>query len=217
LLKLPPLYAILDVEALAARGLAPMDVAHGWLDAGVRLIQLRAKTMASGNLLTLARDLAGLTHTAGGRLVLNDRADLARLGSDPSRRLVIGVHVGQTDLSPTDVRRLVGPDALVGLSTHTRDELRAAMTEPVDYVAVGAVFKTSTKGPDHPTVGLDFVRAAAALGHTHGKPIIAIGGIRVDTAASVIEAGASSVAVITDLLEGDPVVRAREYLAVLGL
>lgn len=211
MILLPRFYAILDVEALDARGFDPLTIGRAWLDAGVRLIQLRAKTMASGPLVELAGTLAAIARAAGATFILNDRADLARLAG------VAGVHVGQTDLSPADVRLVVGPDAIVGRSTHTREELVAAMTEPVDYVAVGAVFKTSMKGPDHPTVGLDFVRYAAALGRSHDRPVVAIGGVRLDTASSVIAAGASSVAVITDLLEGDPIARARQYLAVLGL
>ena len=184
---------------------------RGWLDAGVRLIQLRAKSLASGPFLALAEELAGSARAAGATFVLNDRAHLARLAG------AAGVHVGQTDLSPADARRVLGPDAIVGLSTHSDAELSAAMAEPVDYVAVGAVFQTSMKGAAHPIVGLDFVRRAAALGAAHAKPIVGIGGITIQRAASVIDAGASSVAVITDLLNGDPALRAREYLAVLGL
>jgi len=195
---------------VAARQLDARAVFRGWLDAGVRLIQLRAKALASGALVALAEDLAIEARESGAMLILNDRADLARMAG------AAGVHVGQTDLPPADVRRLLRENAIVGLSTHSADELHAAMREPVDYVAVGAVFQTSMKGPTHPTVGVDFVRHAAALGATRGKPIVAIGGITLQTARRVIDAGASSVAVISDLLAGDPVERARLYLSVLG-
>ena len=104
----------------------------------------------------------------------------------------------------------------MGLSTHGAAELDAAMREPVNYVAVGAVFPSSTKGPAHPIVGLEFVREAAALGARHAKPIVGIGGITLETAPTVIDAGAASVAVITDLLVGDPAKRARQDLSVLG-
>lgn len=207
----PRLYAILDIDAIALRQLDARAVFRGWLDAGVRLIQLRAKNFASGPLLALAQELATDARRAGATFVLNDRADLARLAG------AAGVHVGQTDLAPADARRLLGPDAIVGLSTHSDAELALAMNEPVDYVAVGGVFQTSTKGSAHPVVGLDFVRRAAALGAAHAKPIVGIGGITIERAPSVIDAGAASVAVITDLLSADPVARAREYLAVLGL
>jgi thiamine-phosphate pyrophosphorylase len=193
------------------RQLDARAVFRDWLDAGVRLIQLRAKTLASGPLLELAQELAADARAAGATFVLNDRADLARLAG------ASGVHVGQTDLSPADARRVLAADAIVGLSTHSEAELAAAMDGPIDYVAVGAVFQTSMKGPAHPVVGLDFVRRAAALGAACAKPIVGIGGITIERAASVIDSGASSVAVITDLLSGDPGVRAREYLAVLGL
>lgn len=211
MIVLPRLYAILDVEAIALRQLDARAVFRDWLDAGVRLIQLRAKTLASGPFLGLAQELALDARAAGATFVLNDRADLARLAG------ASGVHVGQTDLSPADARRVLAPGALVGLSTHSDAELVAAMGEPIDYVAVGAVFQTSTKGPGHPVLGLDFVRRAAALGAAHAKPIVGIGGITIERAASVLDAGASSVAVITDLLSGDPGVRARKYVSVLGL
>jgi thiamine-phosphate pyrophosphorylase len=174
------------------------------------LIQLRTKTMASGALVALAREFADAARRAGATLILNDRADLARVSG------AAGVHVGQTDLPPVDARKIVGSDRVVGLSTHSAAELDAAMREPVDYVAVGAVFQSSIKGPAHPTVGLAFVREAAALGARHAKPIVAIGGITLETASTVIDAGAASVAVITDLLVGDPVERARQYVSVLG-
>lgn len=166
--------------------------------------------MGSGALVELARELAADARRVGATLILNDRPDLARMAG------TAGVHVGQTDLPPAAGRKIVGPDAIVGLSTHSAAELDAAMREPVDYVAVGAVFPTSMKGPAHPTVGLELVRHAASLGAAHAKPVVAIGGITLETATTVIEAGAASVAVITDLLVGDPVERARQYLSVLS-
>ncbi len=126
-----------------------------------------------------------------------------------------GVHVGQTDLPPRDARGIVGPDAIVGVSTHNAQELQVAMSAPVDYVAVGAIFETTMKGPAHPTLGLDLVGPAAALGRERGVPIVGIGGITLERASSVLAAGASSVAVITDLLVGDPAERARAFLAAL--
>jgi thiamine-phosphate pyrophosphorylase len=183
---------------------------RAWLDAGVRLIQLRTKTLASGPLVELARELGADARRAGAAFILNDRADLARISG------AAGVHVGQTDLPPADARKILGPDGVVGLSTHGAAELDAAMREPVNYVAVGAVFPSATKGPAHPIVGLEFVREAAALGARHAKPIVGIGGITLETAPTVIDAGAASVAVITDLLVGDPAKRARQYLSVLG-
>lgn len=166
--------------------------------------------MASGPLVALAREFANAAERASATFILNDRADLARMAG------AAGVHLGQTDLRPADARHVLGADAIVGLSTHTPEELHAAMREAVDYVAVGAVFRTSIKGPAHPTIGTEFVRQAAVLGAAHDKPIVAIGGITLETAPSVLDAGASSIAVITDLLVGDPVDRARQYLSVIG-
>jgi thiamine-phosphate pyrophosphorylase len=195
---------------LEMRALDPKRVFRMWIDAGVRLIQLRAKRLPGGPLLTLAAEFAAEARAAGATFILNDRADLARLAG------AAGVHVGQTDLHPVDARNLIGPDAVIGLSTHSAGEFSRALDEPVDYVAVGAVFPTSIKGPMHPTVGLAFVHDAANRAAERRLPIVAIGGITLDTAPRVIEAGASAVAVITDLIAQDVAARARAYLAVLG-
>jgi len=203
------LYAILDVDLCAARGLDPLGVHRAWLGAGVRLIQLRAKSLASGAIVALASELAAESRSAGATFILNDRPDLTRLTG------AAGVHLGQTDVSPRHARAICGPDAIIGLSTHSRSELHPAFSEPVDYVAVGAIFPTSMKGPAHPVVGLDLVREAAALGRAHRRPIVAIGGIRLASAPGVIEAGASAVAVITDLVDDDPADRARRFLDAL--
>lgn len=191
---LSPLYAILDVDVLAARGIDPLDVCDVWLEAGVRLIQLRAKSMASGPMLTLAEALVARTRVAGATLVINDRADVAaQCGAD-------GVHVGQDDLSPEDVRVVVGARAIVGVSTHTDAQVAAAVTQPVSYVAIGPVFGTHTKATGYDAVGLAQVARAATTAHAAGKPLVAIGGITLENAASVLEAGADSLAVISDLV-----------------
>ena len=151
-------------------------------------------------------------------VIVNDRADLAALCG------AAGVHLGQEDLSPRDARLTVGDRAVVGLSTHTIEQVRVAATQPVDYIAVGPVFGTGTKDTGFAAVGLEFVREAAGLAGDHSKasgrpahPIVAIGGITVDRARTVIDAGAKSVAVISDLLAtGDPESRVREYLRALG-
>ena len=148
----------------------------------------------------------------GAVVVVNDRADLARLsGAD-------GVHVGQDDLPPADVRRIVGGNAIVGYSTHSIDQVRDALRLPVSYLAVGPVFGTSTKQTGYTAVGLDLVREARALVSAAriDMPIVAIGGITLENAASVVDAGASCVAVISDLLAGGhPANRVREYLTSL--
>lgn len=204
------LYAILDIDVARDRGLAPLAVCDAWLAAGVRLIQVRAKTLATGELLELADATVARARRHEATLIINDRADIARMASAG------GVHVGQQDLSPRDVRAIVGPAAVVGLSTHTRDEIARAVDEPIDYLAVGAVYPSTTKGADHPVGGLDLVRAAVAAAASRRLPVVAIGGIRVETAREVIAAGAAAVAVIADLLADDPGARAREYLRTLG-
>jgi len=155
----------------------------------------------------LAREAVALAHACQAQLIVNDRADLARLaGAD-------GIHVGQDDLSPADVRRVIGDESIVGLSTHTTEQLERAIAQPVSYVAIGPVFATSTKATGYQAVGLEMVRAAAAIAARRALPLVAIGGITMETAPSVIDAGATSVAVIGDLLAGgDPERRAREYV-----
>jgi thiamine-phosphate pyrophosphorylase len=207
---LPRLYAILDIDLLARRELRPLDVLELWLDAGVRLIQLRAKSMASGAMLTLADDMVRRCRAAGAIFIVNDRADIARLsGAD-------GVHLGQEDLAPVGVRALLPPPAMIGLSTHSTGQLDAACQAPITYLAIGPVFDTTSKAKPDPVVGLDGVAAAAVRASAKGLPVVAIGGITLERAPSVIGAGASSVAVISDLLEGDLSVRARAYLKALA-
>jgi thiamine-phosphate pyrophosphorylase len=139
--------------------------------------------------------------------VINDRADIARLADAD------GVHVGQADLGPAEVRAIVGEQAMVGLSTHTIDQLERAANQPVSYLAIGPVFGTTSKDTGYDAVGLEMVREAARLAAARGVPLVAIGGITLGRAGSVIEAGAASVAVIGDLLtDGDPERRVREFL-----
>jgi thiamine-phosphate pyrophosphorylase len=137
---------------------------------------------------------------------LNDRVSLVRTaGYD-------GVHVGQEDLSPADARAMLGSGVVVGISTHGERQLRDAADSPVDYVAIGPVFATSSKQVPDPVVGLEGVRAARAL---TDKPLVAIGGISRVNCASVVEAGADSVAVISDLLP-TPGKSVEEFFAQLG-
>jgi len=202
---LPRLHAILDVDAAAAADWAVRDLLVAFLDGGAQCIQIRAKQLASGLLLELC-ELA-VTEAAPYRaaVIVNDRADLAALAH------AAGVHVGQDDLAPADVRALVGPAAIVGYSTHTVEQVQAAVNEPVSYIAVGPVFGTRTKETGHGAVGLEFVAAAARLAAP--LPVVAIGGITLESSASVIEAGAAAVAIISDLLvDRDVTGRTRAYL-----
>ncbi len=154
--------------------------------------------------------MAGRCRAAGARFIMNDRADLAAMaGAD-------GVHVGQDDLPPGAVRSLVGEAAWVGLSTHTDVQIEAGCLEPVTYLAIGPVFATATKDRPDPCVALDGVGRAAARTHRAAIPLVAIGGITLATAPAVLNAGADAVAVISDLLAGDPADRARSFLQTLA-
>jgi thiamine-phosphate diphosphorylase len=147
---------------------------------------------------------------AGAIFLVNDRADVAVLSG------AHGVHVGQDDLPVEAARRLAG-EGVVGVSTHTQDQVRVALQTTADYLAIGPVFDTTSKGRDAgPVVGLSGVRDARQT-IASGKPLVAIGGITLDLAPSVMRAGASSVAVISDLLAPDWRTRARDYLRVLCL
>ena len=200
-----PLHAILDLQAAERAGWAPLDMGRAFLEGGARLIQIRAKHLASGPLLEIADRLVALAGPYDAAIIVNDRADVARMTR------TAGVHVGQDDISPSDARAIVGRDAVVGYSTHTVEQVEAAVGEPVTYIAVGPVFGTRTKDTGYEAVGLDLVSAAAArAGQT---PIVGIGGISLDNAKSVLDAGASAVAVISDLVStGDPRRRVAAYL-----
>jgi len=221
--SLPRLYAILDFDTLTARGLEPAAVFDVWLDAGIRLIQLRAKSLGSGAMLAMADRLAERARAAGAIFIVNDRADIAAMaGAD-------GVHVGQGDLTPTEVRNIGDRDSfslalrdsrtendsrsrfVVGLSTHTLDQVRAGLDEPADYVAIGPVFPTVSKVHADPAIGMAMVTTAASC--VGRRPLVAIGGITLETAPGVLGAGATSVAVISDLLKGDLAGRARAFVA----
>jgi thiamine-phosphate pyrophosphorylase len=142
-------------------------------------------------------------------VIVNDRIDLALMAT------AIGAHLGQDDVSPRRARELLGGDAVIGLSTHTEAQVKAAILEPVTYIAVGPVFATRTKDTGYDAVGLDFVSTAARV--AGALPVVAIGGITLQNARSVIDAGATSVAVIGDLLAtSDPRGRTHAFVQTLA-
>lgn len=207
-LVLPAFYPILDVDVAVTRQLDPLYVFRAWLDAGVRLVQLRAKQMHGAALLDLADQCARHAADVGATFIVNDRVDVARLSG------AAGVHLGQDDIAAEAARKLMPPPALVGWSTHNEQQSRAAGDLPIDYVAIGPVFDTRSKLRPDPIVGVEGVRRAAAF--ANGRPLVAIGGVTIDTAAALIEAGASTVAVIGDVLHDDAGARARAFLAALS-
>jgi thiamine-phosphate pyrophosphorylase len=170
------------------------------LEAGVDIVQLRDKHLEARPLLELAAVVRRRTREFGALFLVNDRVDLAiAAGAD-------GVHVGQQDLSPAEARRQMGPQAVIGLSTHTPGEVLAAASSEADYVAVGPVYATPTK-PGRPAVGTELVRFAA---EHPAQPFFAIGGIDRSNLTKVLGAGASRVAVVRALTEAeDPAAAAR--------
>jgi thiamine-phosphate pyrophosphorylase len=204
--SLPRLYPILDAGLLLRSGLSIEDFARQLRDAGIRFLQYRDKDASDEVVLERAALLRRIFPPSDSCLILNDRVSLvSAAGYD-------GVHVGQEDLSPAEVRAILGPAVLIGVSTHGEGQLRIAASGPADYVAIGPVYATLSKAVPDPVVGLGGVRAARAIS---GKPLVAIGGMARSNCAAVIEAGADSVAVISDLLP-DTSQRIEEFSAKLG-
>lgn len=204
--RIPRLYAIIDAAQTGAR--SPVQVAETLLAAGVRLIQYRDKTATSRRLFEVCREIVVRTKREEALFIVNDRADVARAsGAD-------GVHVGQEDLPLELVRRVLQPGQWAGVSTHTLPQMAKAEASSADYVAFGPIFATRSKDRPDPVVGLDGLREARQKTR---KPLVAIGGITLENAPSVIEAGADSVAVIRDLLGAEDLgARARQFLRILG-
>jgi thiamine-phosphate pyrophosphorylase len=211
---LPALNAIVDVDVAARAGWTPLDLAAAYLNGGARFLQIRAKSLGSAALLDLSARVTEMARAAGGIVVVNDRPDVAKLaGAD-------GVHLGQEDLAVAAARVLLGAGAIVGLSTHTEAQIEAALGQALSYLAVGPVFGTSTKATGYDRVGLDRVRYAVGLLADRSPGllgVVGIGGITMANVRDVLEAGAVSVAVISDLLStGNPESRTREYVARLA-
>jgi thiamine-phosphate diphosphorylase len=201
------LYPIIDTGVCSAAAQDPAAVADACLAGGARILQLRDKAGSSAAFLALADRLAQRASAFDALLVVNDRADIARLSG------ASGVHVGQDDLDVADVRRIVGSAAVVGISTHDEAQIDAALETDASYLAVGPIFGTATKDTGYTARGLDLIRYAA----NRGKPIVAIGGITLERVQSVLEAGAAGLAVISDLLTtGNPEARTRDFIARLA-
>jgi thiamine-phosphate pyrophosphorylase len=204
---LPRLYAILDVDRTHALDLAPLDLLDSWLEAGIRFVQLRAKSLSFGPMLQLAEAVVARTQAAGGLAIVNDRIDEARLANAD------GVHLGQNDLAPADARQMLGSDRLIGFSTHSAGQVETAVSLPIDYLAIGPVFATASKAQPDPVVGLEGVRTAVE--RAGPIPVVAIGGITLARAPDVLACGTAAIAVIADLLSGDPKARAFDWLSIV--
>jgi thiamine-phosphate pyrophosphorylase len=200
----PTLYAILD--AIPAQSIESLlSLAKKLAAANVQLIQLRAKHIPPRQFQEIAIALIDAV-PSNVKIMINDRPDIASITKSA------GVHVGQEDLPVQAARKLCPTPQWVGVSTHNLEQLRAANETSADYIAVGPIYPTTTKQNPDPVVGLDLIRAAKKLTR---KPLVAIGGITIKSANEVFQAGADSVAIISDLLNArDPAQRAREYLSV---
>jgi thiamine-phosphate pyrophosphorylase len=180
------------------------DTAQKLIEAGVRLLQYRNKNGAACELFAEALNIARVARSARCTFIVNDRPDVAYLsGAD-------GVHVGQQDLGVEQARHVIGSERWVGVSTHNFEQFERAAASSADYIAVGPIFPTPSKTNPDPVVGLDFARRVRPMTQ---KPIVAIGGITLERASEVLETGANTVAVISDiLLAKDPAARARDFI-----
>jgi thiamine-phosphate pyrophosphorylase len=202
-ISVPRLYAIVDAAYFSTtKDLSAF--AEELVAGGCTLLQYRNK---SGNARVMLEQARELKLRVGGtaRLIMDDRADLCLIAEFD------GVHVGQDDLSPQSVRAIIGDRRWLGVSTHNPEQMREADRTSADYLALGPVFSTASKQQPDPVVGIEGLRQARRLTR---RPFVAIGGITRRNAASVIESGADSVAVISDLLR-EPRKSAEEFFRVL--
>jgi len=198
----PAVYPILDTATLGRFGLVAIDTARALLEGGAAILQYRHKGFWSREIVEEAERVAALCAEANVPFIVNDRADYAAM-------IGAGLHVGQDDLTPRDARRVVGVKATLGFSTHNPEQMIAAQTEPVDYVAFGPVFGTRSKEHPDAIVGLEGLGDARAL---TPLPLVAIGGITRETAPACWEAGADSIALISALLP-EPRARMADFVA----
>jgi thiamine-phosphate pyrophosphorylase len=188
-IHLPKVYPITDTTV---SGLSHAEQVKRLLDGGASLIQVREKHAAPRAFYDDAAKALRITRAAGARLIIDDRVDVAlALGAD-------GVHLGQTDMPVEAARRLLGADAIIGFSTHTFDQVQAALSLAIDYLACGPIYSTSTKENPDPVVGLSELHRIKSIARS--LPLVAIGGINFSNARDVLAAGADAVAVISAVL-----------------
>jgi thiamine-phosphate pyrophosphorylase len=197
-INLPKLYPITDARL---SGLSHAEQIRRLSAGGATLIQLREKHLAPREFYREALEALRVARSRGVRLIINDRVDIAlALSAD-------GVHLGQDDLPPTAARELLGESAIIGFSTHNVEQARAAALLPIDYLAIGPIFPTSSKDNPDPVVGLEGLRRVRQIiGHV---PLVAIGGIRLENIEDVLKAGADSVACLSLLLSESTEIESR--------
>ena len=203
MISLPRLYAILDPSCFSSRE-QMLNIAEEWINAGVTLLQYRNKSGDASVMLAEARAIKEIALPKI-KLIMNDRADLCLAAEFD------GVHVGQDDLLPESARKIVGQSRWLGVSTHNPEQIAEAERTSADYIAIGPVFATASKANPDPVVGLEGVRRARSLTR---KQLVAIGGITRQNCRSVMDAGADSVAVISDLVR-EPAKSVEEFLSIL--
>lgn len=187
--RLPRVYPLTDVQL---SGFSHADQVRLLTLGGASLIQLREKQQPALQFYEQAKAAVSKARKTGVQIIINDRVDIAlACGAH-------GVHLGQDDMPPDAARRLLGPEAIIGYSTHSIDQALKALTLPIDYIAIGPIFDTATKSDTSPTLGLEGLREVREV--VGDFPLVAIGGISLSNAAAVIEAGADSVALISALL-----------------
>ncbi len=187
------LYVILDaVQAKRPHA----EVARQALEGGARVIQLRDKNATFEELITIAQDIRAITREFDAQFIINDNPYLAReVEAD-------GVHLGQTDFAADIAREIIGPDKIIGLSTHTKQQALAAHTLPVNYIGVGPIYATTTKQSEWPVVGTPMIRW---IKRNLTLPVVAIGGITEENVVDVVAAGADNAAIIRDLMSHDDI------------
>lgn len=206
-MTVPRFYPIIDTSSLSKAKIDPVDFARMLAGAGVKIAQYRHKGEFTRERFAEAEQIGNILHAAGAKYIINDRADIALM------LRAEGVHLGQEDLPPDAVRRIAAGRLLIGYSTHNQEQLRAASGEPVDYLAIGPIFGTATKQNPDPVVGT--AELAGLRAHSQ-KPLVAIGGISRANARETLNAGADSLAVISDLLEPTPQAAIAEWVSLLS-
>ncbi len=203
-LVLPKIYPITDT---ALSGLSHADQVRRLIDGGASFIQLRDKTASSGEFYQAVVDALRIARSGAARIIVNDRVDIAlAAGAD-------GVHLGQDDLPAENARQILGAEAIIGVSTHSVEQAKAALKLPIDYIAIGPIFATSTKADAGPTFGLEGLNAVRS--EVRDLPLVAIGGITFDNAAAVLGTGTDSLAMIRDIVSdrGQITFRMQQLLA----
>ena len=196
--KLPRIYPITDTHI---SGLTHAEQVERLIAGGARLIQLRDKTATPREFFADADRALEIARRHDVKIIINDRADIAlALRAD-------GVHLGQEDLPPAEARRMLGVGAIIGYSTHSIEQVREAVSLPIDYLAIGPIFPTSSKLRADPVIGLDSLREIRLI--IGDLPLVAIGGVNRATLESVFDAGADSVAIIGDILSAPTEIEVR--------